>query len=157
MGLDFANPSVNPANITYQATAGTLGTPLQGGQGLASLYTNLTAPKGTRTFEPWTGWIFDASAKVSFSIYNPSASFPGTYLIDWLMKASPCPTSGQFDRGMALGHVRYHEGIAEMMSAIHGFAIGVGPKGNSMHAPLRSGHAMVSNAGKYGGMIGSFR
>jgi hypothetical protein len=160
MGIDFANPSSNPANVTYVAPAGTLGTPNQLGMGLSSFYTNLTAPRGARVFEPWTGWVFDASAKISFSVYNPSASFPATYLLDWLMRASPCPQQGQYDRGMALGHVRYHEGIAELMNAIHGFAIGVGPKGNSAHAPLRAGHHMVarhSAAAPIYSVLGSYK
>lgn len=158
MGIDFASPSINPANINYNSvTPGTQGVPVQGGMGLSNFYTNLTAPKGPRVFEPWTGWVFDASARISFSVYNPSGSFPATYLFDWLMKASPCPQQGQFDRTMALGHVRYHEGIGDLMNAIHGFAIGVGPKGNTSHAALRSGHHMVSNvhnsaAGIYGAL-----
>ena len=82
----------------------------------------------------------------SFSIFNPSGSFPASYPLDWLRKASPCPQQGQFDRGMALGHVRYHEGIAELMNLIHGFAIGVGPKGNPEHRPLRSGWTMAQGA-----------
>jgi hypothetical protein len=146
MGIDFANPSINPVNVSYSGvTPGTQGVPVVQGMGVSNFYTNLTAPNGPRTFQPWTGWVFDASARISFSVYNPSGSFPATYLFDWLMKASPCPGQNQFNDKMARGHVRYHDGIAELMNAIHGFAIGIGRNTHSAeHAPLRSGYHMAA-------------
>jgi hypothetical protein len=163
MGIDFASNSINAANVQYAVnTPGTLGQPLQQGMGLSSFYTNLTAPKGPRTFEPWVGWYFDASAKITFSIYNPSTSAPATYLLDWLMRASPCPQVAGFTPSMVQGHIGYHAGMDDVFDAIHHFAMGVSPKMTHHHpfaptrqtqAALRNGMAML--AGPHGSSYGN--
>jgi len=154
MGIDFATPSTSPANVTYlNNTPGVGGTPLQLGMGLASLYTNLTAPRGPRVFEPWTGWLFDPAAKISFAVYNPSGAFPGSYLIDWLMRSTPCPQGHSFADNMAIGHVGYHD-MGGLVDAIHHFAIGIGETNTRAalrpHALASSGYQLLAGGGGAG-------
>jgi hypothetical protein len=148
MGIDFATPSTSGIVVQYAAPSGTLGTPVVQGMGLSSFYTNLTAPRGHRVFEPWVGWMFDASAKVSFTVYNPSATLSATYLIDWMMRSSPCPQPGVsvFNPSMVRGHVQYHEGVPELFNAIHHAVIGMGRQLDGVgHLRLaKSGHQLLT-------------
>jgi len=152
MGIDFGSPSINPANISYLVnTPGSQGQPLVGGMGMTWAYSNLTAPAGKRTFEPWVGWLFDPSAKISFSVYNPNAGFPGTYLLDWLMRSSPCPQGFSFGEDTVIGHVAHHE-VGGLMDAIHHFTVGVGEHNaraafRPASAAITSGYSMLSNPG----------
>lgn len=139
-GIDFATPSINAATVQYaNGTPGTLGTPNTQGMGLSAFYTNKTMPTGSRRFAPWTGWYFDASAKITFTLYNPSLTLPASYFPDWLMRSSPCPVEGTTVFSHARGHARFHE-IDDVMDAIHGFTIGMGQRDphNGGYAPRRA-------------------
>ncbi len=132
-GIDFATPSVNAATVSYIAPAGTLGAPGTQGMGLSFAYTNKTAPSGRRNFSPWTGWYFDPSAKITFTIFNPSLTLPASYFPDWLCRSSPCPDETTTFRNVR-GHVRHHQ-MDHLMDVIHGWTIGMGDDS----APIREG------------------
>jgi hypothetical protein len=123
-GIDFATPSTSANVVTYNNTAGTLGVPLQGRMGFTAFYTNKTMPSHHRRFCPWTGWIFDPAAKITFAIYNPTA-FAQSYSIDWLMRSNPC-TEAYHEGGRDMAyHLQSHD-ARHLFDMMHHFTSGMG-------------------------------
>lgn len=125
--LNFALPSTQISTVQYSSAPGVLGAPLQGGMDLVVFYQNKTSPHGRRHFVPWVGWVFDASAKNTFSIYNPDPVTARSYQISWLCRSSPC--AEEFDRTMAFSRHRPStrgKDFGAVMNAIHSAVIGLG-------------------------------
>lgn len=123
-GINFANPSTTSSTVSYSTAGGVLGTPLVLGMDLTVFYQNKTAPIGRRGFRPWTGWIFDPSAKINVQIYNPDPALAKSYDLAWLMRSSPCNET--FDPTRAMHAYTGGESFQTMADQIHGAVIGIG-------------------------------
>jgi hypothetical protein len=136
-GIDFATPSTSANVVTYDQVAGVLGAPLTKRMGFSVFYTNKTMPSHHRRFCPWTGWIFDPSAKITFNVFNPTA-FAQSYSIDWLMRSNPCTEAYQEgSRDMAY-HLQSHD-AQHSFDMMHHFVLGMGnaTPGRRATAPTR--------------------
>lgn len=148
-GIDFATPSVSTATVTYSTAAGVLGTPTVQGMDLTVFYQNKTAPTGRRGFRPWTGWIFDAAARIVTQIHNPDPAFARSYDLAWLMRSSPCAET--YDRDMA--YHRSYEGFDSIADMIHGAVIGLGQGGPVPARPRPPSVAYGPRGAGYAGRI----
>ncbi len=127
-GINFATPSIDATVVTYGAGAGV---PAQQGMGFTSFYENLTMPNGYRTFEAWTDWVFDPSAKFSVAVYNPDPIFARSYDFDFMMRSSPCQTT--YDEHAY--HPAWYPGqeFQSVVDQIHGAVVGLGSGVNFQH------------------------
>ncbi len=123
-GINFAQPSTSSTTVGYSTAAGVLGTPAVLGMDLTVFYQNKTAPIGRRGFRPWTGWIFDPSAKINVQIHNPDPALARSYDLAWLMRSSPCNET--FDPQKAMHNYTGGESFQTLADQIHGAVIGIG-------------------------------
>lgn len=141
-GINFAQPSTNTTTLQYSTAAGVQGTPASLGMDLTVFYSNKTAPIGRRGFRPWTGWIFDPSAKIEVSIFNPDPAFAKSYDLAWLMRSSPC--AEHYAKDAAYHYATHGDGFAEIADQIHGAVIGLG------QGPIYPGRAPMHRGGGLG-------
>lgn len=122
-GIDFATPSIN--QVAYDAAAGVTGTPsaAQKGMGPAALYTNKTAPDGSRGWMPWTGWILSAAAQVFLQVRNLDQNNARNISVDFLERSSPC---GAFEQTQYSTAWHVSQGYHNAVNAIYGAVLGLG-------------------------------
>jgi len=102
---------------------------------LVSFFHDKTSPDGQRKFVAWTGWVFDPSAQIFLSVYNPDPTYAKGIDLTFMMRSNPCNIGWQNEEKFAYHSQYRHDSWQSMVDELAHGVVGISQNMARMHGP----------------------